>query len=754
MTTADTGISRPAQSVTPALFRHAAALFAVTLFLSAFLLFAVQPMFARMVLPKLGGAPAVWSVAMVFFQAVLFLGYVYAHVLTRAVLPAKAVLVHLGLCAIAAALLPIGIASGFATPPQSGLYLWVLALFAASIGLPFAVLSASAPLLQSWFAASGHRQAHNPYVLYAASNLGSFAALIAYPFLVEPFWPLREQAQLWTFGFGLLAMLVGVAGIVAARGQGIQAATVGTAAAPTNAERARWVMLAAIPSGLVVAVTAHISTDVAAAPLLWIVPLALYLLTFVAVFRERPWLRHETAIFLVPFIIGPLSIGILGGDKIFWAATIVLNLAGFALLCLVCHGELYRRRPAPARLTEYYLWVSFGGAVGGVLTGLVAPNVFSNTYEYPILIAAALLMMPGVFAGGWRAFAGHVWLPLLAALLVAATAFAFDVRLPAAAELPFQIGLIAIAIVIMLSRQKPARVAALVVLAFVVTALWRPGLAQIETARSFFGVHKVLESDDGRHRMLMHGTTMHGAEKVREADGTPVTGAPVPLTYYYFGGPLSEAIAATRTAQTALNRVAVIGLGTGSLACHRHDGESWSYFEIDPEVIRIARDPKLFRFISACDPKAEIMPGDARLTLAAAPQAFDLIVLDAFSSDAIPAHLLTREAFAVYRNRLTDRGVIVAHVSNRHMELAQVVAAVGVADGLTMAVKQDDRAEASGLTLASNSLVVVLARRDADLAGLLQRPGWHRLEPKGNVRAWTDDFSDVLGAILRKKFGG
>ena len=291
----------------------------------------------------------------------------------------------------------------------------------------------------------------------------------------------------------------------------------------------------------------------------------------------------------------------------------------------------------------------------------------------------------------------------------------------------------------------------MVVLAFVATYLWQPGLARIETVRSFFGVHQVVETADGTHRVLFHGTTIHGAERVRNVDGTPVTGRPEPLTYYYFGGPIAEAIAAARTARGSLGSVAVVGLGTGSLACHRREGENWTFFEIDPQVARIARDPKSFRFLAACDPTAPIVLGDARLTLAASPARYDLIVLDAFSSDAVPVHLLTREAVAGYLSRLNPRGMIVLHISNRHMDLSRVVGAVAAAEGLVAVLKQSNDANDFAKDFRANAIVAVLARQEADL-GDLPRQGWLKIDA-GTVKPWTDDYSDLLGAIWRRKFG-
>jgi spermidine synthase len=723
-------------------------LFAATMFVSALLLFAVQPMFTKMVLPRLGGSPSVWSVAMAAFQTFLFIGYVYAHVLTRMLPPRRAAFVHLGFLALAAASLPLGIAGGFEVPPGDGVMFWLVALIAASIGLPFIALSATAPLLQNWFAASGHEQAHNPYVLYAASNLGSFCALLAYPFAVEPFLSLGRQGQLWSAGYAVLAIGICVAALVVLRSAGGSLAVMpAMTALPAIRRRLpawfAWTALTAVPAGLCIAVTAFITMDLAAAPFLWVIPLALYLLTFVAVFREREWIPHALVLHLLPYAIALLAISRLHVFKVHWLAIIALNLTAFVLIALACHGEAYRRRPEPVRLTEFYLWISFGGVIGGMFAGLVAPNIFSNIYEYPILIAGSLLAIPGVFAAGaWR-FAREAAPPLIAAAVVIALRMLLDVPLPVEAAL-------IVGLLLLLVARRPARFFGYVVMAFVITELWPTRVTPVETARSFFGVHRVVETSDRTHRLLFHGTTIHGAERVRDAAGRPVTGRPVPLTYFYFGGPISEAVEAARSARGSLDRVAVVGLGTGTMACHKKDGERWTFFEIDPEVIRLASDAKNFRFLSACGPVERIVLGDARITLAASPDRYDLIMLDAFSSDAIPVHLLTREAFAGYLTRLAPNGVIAAHVTNRHMELASIVAAVGAAEGLVAYVKQDDRANEFLKDYRANARFMVLAKSVGDLGDLPTREGWRRLEPVPGISGWTDDYSDVLRAILRK----
>jgi hypothetical protein len=393
MTSIDTAAtpSTP-ETALPHAQRIAPILFAATLFVSALLLFVIQPMFTKMVLPKLGGAPSVWSVAMVSFQGFLFIGYVYAHVMTRTLTPTLAAIVHLLLLAFVAMMLPLGIAKSFSVPPVDGVMLWLVGLFAVSIGPPFIALSATASLLQSWFAATRHTQGRNPYALYAASNLGSFCALIAYPFAVEPFLTLQTQRIAWSIGFSVLALLIAAAAFVAGpKGHNSVQPEVVLSAPSTIGKRLSWTLLTAIPAGLVIAVTSYITMDLAAAQFLWVIPLALYLLTFVAVFRDRPWIPHALVLRILPYLLGPLVIGILSGANF---AVILFNLIAFALIALACHGEVYLRRPAADRLSEFYIWTSLGGVLGGAFAGLIAPNLFNNMYEYSLLMIAALLLLP------------------------------------------------------------------------------------------------------------------------------------------------------------------------------------------------------------------------------------------------------------------------------------------------------------------------------------------------------------------------
>jgi hypothetical protein len=735
--------------------------FTAAIFLSAFLLFAVQPMFAKMILPRLGGSPAVWSVAMVFFQGMLLAGYAYAHWLTRYIGVRRATTIHLAVLTIAVFAMPIAVAQGWHNPPETGQALWLMGLFAVSVGLPFFAVAGNGPLLQAWFARTGHAQAKDPYFLYGASNIGSFAALLLYPFLFEPVFTLADQSVLWTTGFLALVVAIGAAAILTlktASDSEPRHAAATTSAALTFSTFCKWIGLAFVPSALLVSVTAHISTDIAAIPLLWIVPLALYLLTFVIAFQRKPIIPHRVALMIVPLLIAPLTISAIRGGL---AQNLVVGLSwhlGYLFFAaLACHGELVRRRPDAAHLTAFYLSMSFGGVLGGIFSAMLAPAIFSSVIEYPILIVAALVCLPAFWTIAPRQFARDL------AIGAAATAILI---MPAVLSLapPDSYGMISYLILvfgvgaIVLTRAAPGMHLAVVISLITLSAAYQPNLGKTETHRSFFGVHKIIESVDGRYRMLLHGTTLHGAERIRNDDGTAYSGSPIPTTYYYTGGALADGIAAVREARGQLSHVAVIGLGTGSMACQRRTGEDWRFYEIDRAVVQIASDATKFRFLASCAPQAPIVVGDARLTLAeVAPGTFDLIVLDAFSSDTVPVHLLTREAIAGYFTRLAPGGVLLFHISNRYMDLAPIVANAAAANGLVMRVGESYPDAAGAAEYRLPSIVAAVARQTGDF-GRLETDGgmWSAQATDPTTRPWTDDYSNVLGALLRgpPKVGG
>jgi hypothetical protein len=724
------------------------ATFTAAIFVSAALLFMVQPMFTKMVLPRLGGAPSVWSVAIVFFQGALLAGYAYAHWLTRYAPGRASVVIHLVVMIAAVFALPLSIAAGWARPPESGETLWLMSLFAASIGLPFFALAANSPLLQAWFARTDHPAAKDPYFLYAASNIGSFLALVSYPSVIEPFVGLKDQASFWSLGFGLLIALLVACGVLLWRSpdQTAQVAAEG-AALPTWRDAAFWVALAAVPSGLLVAVTAHISTDVAAVPLLWVLPLALYLLTFVIVFARRPIIPHWLVVAVQPvFIIGLVAVLIFDPLKTI-LGLVGVHLVVFFVNALMCHGELARTRPAPQYLTGFYLWMATGGVVGGIAAGLIAPHIFDWVAEYPILLALAVLCRPGLALPRERPWRYLLFGGLAALALVLMVSALYPVVL---GETLFNWTVGILLVVSALFWRAPLPFAAMV--AFILLANHNiVEQAGAMSVRSFFGVTKVSETPDGQFRLLQHGTTLHGGQRIREFNGDVPAEPPELLMYYWDGSAISQAFDAVRARVNGPIRFAVIGLGAGSLACRAEPGDTVHFYEIDPAMIRIARDPYLFSFLWLCRPVATITLGDARLTLAEAPDgAYDLIVVDAFSSDAIPIHLLTREAMAMYKAKLRPHGMVVMHISNRHLELASVVAGIAAANGLITRIDDSADIDEAANPYKYSGTVAAIARSEEDFGLLAQSRDWELETPDPAQWVWTDDYSNIVGAVIRK----
>src|SRR4051794_37808668 len=750
--------SEPSVATEPSAPRNRLILVVYTaaIFVSALLLFSVQPLFTKMVLPRLGGSPAVWSVAMVFFQSLLLGGYAYAHFLMQVKNRAIPVAVHLVLLAVALLTLPLSIAGGWGDPPNSGYAFWLLGLFAVSIGLPFFALAANNPLLQAWFVRTGHPSGPDPYFLYASSNIGSFLALLSYPVLLEPMFTLRTQNLIWTGGYGLLILLIASCGALLLKSPANAAALNmpdddAAAPAPSWLLRARWIFLAAVPSGLLIAVTAHISTDVAAAPLLWVLPLSLYLLTWVLVFQSRPLLPHWLMLLLQPLAIaGVVILLAVGGEQ-----NLLLTLGGhqlcFFVIAMACHGELARTRPPAKYLTGFYVALSFGGMIGGLFAGLIAPFTFSWVAEYPILLALAALCRP---TGGDERRLGNWYWPVLAALAIALIA---PIWSPGKIWVWFEahrvwvvsaVGVLALVLALGLSADR-WKIFATVVLALALIRLYPSDDGRVETVRSFFGVHKIVVTPHGQYHVLMHGTTIHGAQKFQNDDGSPLTGRPEPISYYHRDGGIGRAIAAIRERKAAPLRVAVIGVGSGTLTCASEPGETWTFFEIDQTMVDTARDPKYFSYIRDCQPDLKPVIGDARLTFAREPDGiYDLIIVDAYSSDAIPIHLATEEAMAIYKEKLAPQGAVVMHVSNRHLELASVIVGIADANDMKSWVYSEDSGRDNEYIFSTS--VVVSARQEADVGKLASSDVWAETEAEDNQRVWTDDYSNVLGAVWRR----
>jgi hypothetical protein len=749
----------PAVADQPSATRNRLVLIVYTaaIFVSALLLFSVQPLFTKMVLPRLGGSPAVWSVAMVFFQSLLLAGYGYAHYLIRIRNRTIMAGVHLVLLVIALLSLPLSIASGWGEPPSSGYAFWLLGLFAVSIGLPFFALAANNPLLQAWFVRTGHPNGPDPYFLYASSNIGSFLALLSYPVLLEPMFTLRTQNLIWTAGDGLLIVLIAICAALLLGSPASFAVDAPAedkiSAPPPWTLRARWIFLAAVPSGLLIAVTAHISTDVAAAPLLWVLPLSLYLLTWVLVFQSRPLLPHKWMLMLQPIAIaGVIVLLAVGGEQ-----NLLLTLGGhqlcFFIIAMACHGELARTRPPAKYLTGFYVALSFGGMVGGLFAGLLAPFAFSWVAEYPILLALAALCRPPGGQERLPRWSGWYW-PFVAVVAVALIA-------PSYSDGPFMtwldahrvgvigaVGVLSALMALGLNAERQ-KIFATVVLALVLIRVYPADEGRVETVRSFFGVHKIVVTPRGQYHVLMHGTTIHGAQKFQNDDGSPIAGRPEPITYYHQSGGIGQAVTALRERKGGPLRVAVIGLGAGTLACASVPGEQWKFFEIDQTMVDTARDPKYFSYIKNCEPDLKPVIGDARLTFAREPDGiYDLIVVDAYSSDAIPIHLATEQAMAIYKKKLAPHGAVLMHVSNRHLELASVVVGIAGANGLQSWVYNEDSNRDNEYIFATE--VVVSARDEDDVGRLATSEQWAMTGADEKQRVWTDDYSNVLGAVLRR----
>ncbi|MCA8897661.1 MAG: fused MFS/spermidine synthase [Hyphomonas sp.] len=726
--------------------RAGAAPYVATVFLSAALVFLVQPMFAKMALPLLGGAPAVWNVSLVCFQAALLVGYAYAHLLARIRRVSVQVGLHAALLLLAGLCLPLSISTLFGTPDTTRPALWLIGTFTVSIAPPFAVISATAPLIQSWYARSGRHDAADPYHLYAASNVGSLIGLAAYPLLLEPLTRLGVQTNIWAAGYGVLALLLVFSGLISLRGNllapasGASVANAGGAAHPAWRERLVWLMLAAVPSGLLVGVTTHISTDVASAPFLWAPPLMAYIGTFIIVFSSRPAVSHEAALRYLPFAVASAAalIAFHGIARIPLLLNLFAHILSLFLIALAMHGELAARRPHAGRLTEFYLIMSAGGVLGAAFSGLLAPVIFTGVYEYQILLVAALLLYP--VASSWRGVLRRDG--ELAIVLIGVAMLGMGAR---EAGYHFHPNLYRTALMLMIAaallfRGRRLVPAAAISAAFVLGASARPD-AEIAAERGFFGVVRAFDLSDGSLRIMAHGTTKHGAERMSEA------AHPVPRSYYYADAPIGQVFTALAP---EVHRVGVVGLGVGSVACYRRPGQSYTFFEIDPVVVRMASDPSLFTFLSSCAPDERIVLGDARITLAQDNGGtFDLLLLDAFSSDTVPAHLLTREAMALYLSHLSDNGVIVFHISNRHMNLAPVVARVGAAEGAVMLeqVYNAGTPEQRQETGADSSQVVILAKSPEALARFTADPRWHELQADGK-RPWSDDYSNIVGTLI------
>jgi spermidine synthase len=715
-------------------------LYGAAIFTGASLVFVIQPMVAKMLLPSFGGTPAVWAISLVFFQAVLLAGYSFAHISIRLFGVRRQPLVQLVLLLLPLAALPIGLPAHAAPGAQHDPNLWLLWVLAVAAGVPFFVITTASPVLQRWFSASGHSASRDPYFLYAAGNVGSLLGLLAYPTLIEPRLTLSEQAQMWAIAYAVFVVL---AALCAMRVLATTAAQAPKAAAPVRTApiawrvRLRWIGMAAIPSALMIGTTTYLSTDVAAVPLLWVIPLALYLLSFVVAFGRRSRLTLEaisrSTVATSLAVAGSLLLILLEPtlQPPIWLS-VLFHGANLFFIALLVHRRLAMERPPAERLTEFYLLLSVGGVIGGAFSALLAPQIFSTVAEYPLAIVLALLLRPGPF----RAVPGSG--PLRRNLDLLAPFALFMVVLPAAKVLPEggtgRLLLLGAVPAVALSWRRPIRfalgIAALLLIASVPKA-------SLVSDRSFFGVIRVIQ--DGPRHVLVHGTTVHGAESYAPGQ------LDVPLAYYTRQGPLGQIFAAYRP---SIHSIGAIGLGSGTVAAYGRPGDRYTFYEIDPAMARIASDPRYFTYLHDSKAHVRIVIGDGRLELATAPShSYDLIVLDAFSSDSVPVHLLTREAARLYLSKLRPGGLIAFHISNRYFNLEPLIGGLARSLHLTGLYEPHTPSAAARNAGAVLSQWVVVTRSRQQLEPLLRTGKWRPLDESSSEPVWTDQYSNILGVI-------
>jgi len=725
------------------------AIFCATIFLSATLLFSVQPLIAKIVLPLLGGSSGVWNTAMVFFQALLLGGYIYAWALSKWLPLRFQIPVHATITALGFAFLPLAVSQSWVPSAGAMPTFSILLLFLMSVGMPFFALSANAPLLQRWFSTTDHKDAGDPYWLYAFSNVGSLLILCAYPFVIEPHLALKTQTHLWMYGYWGLAAFILMAGFSAMRRMNsnshIQTDKVTPSTSLTLREALMWIGLAFIPSSLMLGVTTFVTNSIAAVPFLWIAPLALYLLTFVIVFARRPIVTSSRLAKYNPFIVIAALLSCMAFTPKIVAIPVLI--AAVFLISLYMHAYLVETRPEASRLTQFYIFMSLGGVLGGVFNALVAPVLFTGIAEFSlILLVSGLVLTSGQsFKLPRLTQLNHAILYVLLSLCVAAVLLKFGV--PAILAL----ALIFVGVFAAISKLEPRWSLRLLltsaVAMFMLQGPWS-GTDYVFKDRSFYSTLKIKsvgQGDDELHKFI-HGDTVHNVQL-----RAPHLQA-VPLSYYAFGNSFDKAVIAARSDRENLS-AAVIGLGAGAMACQEQVGETWTYFEIDPVVVDMAKNPEFFSYLSECAPNSDIRIGDARLTIQDLPdQSQDIVIIDAFTSNVIPAHLVTREAMKIYRSKLALGGVMFFHTSNRLMDVSSVVAVTAQAEGLShRLIYMKDFADHPHAEHINGSLGLLVGD-EARLKEITRDPAWGHIKPAPRVEPWTDDYASVFQALMAEQF--
>jgi SAM-dependent methyltransferase len=720
-----------------------------TLFVSAFLLFCCEPMAGKMVLPILGGAASVWTTCVLFFQVMLLVGYVYAHVIGKLRRLMPQILIHTCLMLAALSFLPIRFtASGH--PSESPVW-WLLVQLSRRAGVPFAVISATAPLIQSWYSRTRLSSARDPYFLYSASNAGSLLALIAYPVLIEPYYGVNRQGRLWFDGYAGLSVMMIVSAMfvwyVSRSAEGADAGGVENreGSAPSWTTRLFWLAAAFVPSALMLAVTNHISSNVGAVPLLWVIPLASYLLTFILAFARN--FRFQTsAVSLITTIVllvfFPLAaVGVFIQPASLWKL-VACHVAILFFAALLCHSSLADRRPPAKYLTEFYFVVALGGVLGGIFTAIIAPMVFKTVFEYPLLVAMVpffrrpksglsdghSIRTDGILLVAYGLLIGLALYGVIGWARIDVTGFSVSVT-----ELKSRDTLVIVAVQAVLiaaallfrKRVVSFGIAFAMLILIYATVLtrqlqtWEP----LSVSRNFFGVKRVLADTGDKMIRLQHGDTIHGVESQDSA----LSGEP--LGYYLRTGPLGDVMQmlGARPSQ----HYGVVGLGAGTIAAYGSLSRHVTFFEIDPQVSEIAY--RYFTFLRRCADNCDVSIGDGRLLIEGQPpREYDVLVLDAFNSDSIPAHLISREAIRAYLSKLKPEGVLLFHVPNRYLDIEKLATAVAIDEGLFPFVRED---------------YVAAVRRREDLGGIPNKESWKASTRASGFEAWTDDYSNLMTLI-------
>ncbi len=752
------------------------------MFVSAFLLFLVQPMVGRMLLPSLGGAPAVWNTCVVFFQFILLLGYAYAHWMTHWDRRWQ-VRLQWALLGVTCLTLPIALWAGAEPPATADPTLWLIGQLVLMVGLPFFAVSCNAPILQRWYVHAAGKNSQDPYFLYALSNLGSLAALLAYPLVIEPRAGVAWQTALWTLGFTLLAAgYLGCGWLAMPHGRrnadDARDSTEPVSAADERSispseslgpaipwpRKLHYLVLAAIPSSLMLGVTTFLATEVGSAPLVWVVPLALYLLSFVIAFSRFAPRVHPLLTRALPILLLVMPVLLMVDLGQFPLTVAGFHLTTFFVIAAVCHGEMARLRPTAGRLTEFYFWMSLGGVVGGSVNALLAPHLFNDVWEYPLALVLAAFLRPRLMTAEspapTRRWLDLAWPAGVAALIGTAhllKGWGIDGRI----ALTLIAYAVPAAICYLIQGGPRVRFA----LAYAVLLLGSASALKTESVlvaeRGFFGVNKVVVDREHGFVMLINGRTMHGLQRLDPSRRHE------PLSYYHPQGPMGDLFTLARSA--GLRRVGVIGLGTGTLATYLRAGDTVDFYEIDPTVSALAQDPRYFSFLQDCPAQWQIISGDARVCLQRlarqrlgekgpfrqvahrAPDAeppYQLLILDAFSSDSIPSHLVTVEAFQLYRSLLSSDGVIGMNITNKHLNLRPLLFALARELGLQALIRDDRIAGDLGQNDGRTSCVYVVLTADNKFATELRaRAGWVDLYTEPAITAWTDDFCNLLDVI-------